>query len=145
MSLLDPTKKMSKSDTNKNNVIFLLEDISSVFLKIKNSVTDSEIPPKIYYDIKKKSGISNLLEILAAITKKEISILEKELDGMMYSEFKNIVFDNVSRFLYNLQKSYLVYRNDESYLKKIAKEGAIKARLKSEKFLKRVSSVIGLD
>ena len=52
MSLLDPTKKMSKSDINKNNVIFLLEDISSVFLKIKNAVTDSEIPPKIYYDLK---------------------------------------------------------------------------------------------
>lgn len=63
----------------------------------------------------------------------------------MYSEFKNIIFDNVSKFLYKLQKSYLDYRNDESYLKKIAKEGAIKARLKSEKFLKRVSSAIGLD
>lgn len=145
MSLLDPTKKMSKSDTIKNNVIFLLEDISSVFLKIKNAVTDSETPPKIYYDIKKKPGISNLLEILSAITNKKISILEKELDGIMYSEFKNIIFDNVSKFLYKLQKSYLDYRNDESYLKKIAKEGAIKARLKSEKFLKRVSSAIGLD
>ncbi|AYN24554.1 tryptophan--tRNA ligase [Buchnera aphidicola] len=145
MSLLDPTKKMSKSDTNKNNVIFLLEDISSVFLKIKNAVTDSEMPPKIYYDLRRKSGISNLLEILSAITNKKISILEKEFEGIMYSEFKKIIFDNISKFLHKLQKSYLVYRKDESYLKKVAKEGAIRARLKSEKILKRVSTAIGIN
>ena len=145
MSLLDPTKKMSKSDTNKNNVIFLLENISSVFFKIKNAVTDSETPPKIYYDVKRKLGISNLLEILSAITNKEIFILEKEFDGIMYSEFKSIVFDNISKFLHRLQKSYLIYRKDESYLKNIAKEGAIKARLKSEKILKRVFSAVEID
>lgn len=145
MSLLEPTKKMSKSDFNKNNVIFLLEDISSVFFKIKNAITDSEKPPKIYYDKEKKLGISNLLNILSAITNKEINILEKELDGVMYSEFKNIIFDNISRFLSRLQKSYLNYRKDESYLKKVARDGAIKAQLKSDIFLKRVCSIIGID
>lgn len=145
MSLLNPMKKMSKSDINKNNVIFLLEDISSIFFKIKNAMTDSETPPKIYYDVKKKSGISNLLEILSSITNKDIPILEKEFKGIMYSEFKNVVFDNISKFLEKLQKSYLNYRSDESYLKKIAKEGAIKARLKSEKILKNVFSAVGID
>ena len=90
-------------------------------------------------------GISNLLEILSAITNKEINILEKELNGITYSEFKNIIFDNISQFLCRLQKSYLNYRKDESYLKKVAQEGAIKARLKSEKFLKRVYSIIDID
>ncbi|CAL4325871.1 tryptophan--tRNA ligase [Buchnera aphidicola] len=145
MSLLEPKKKMSKSDMNKNNVIFLLEDISSIFFKIKNAITDSQTPPKIYYDKKRKLGISNLLEILSAITNKEINILEKELNGVMYSEFKNIIFDNISQFLRRLQKSYLNYRKDESYLKKVAQDGAIKARLKSEKLLKRVYSIMDID
>jgi tryptophanyl-tRNA synthetase len=40
MSLLEPTKKMSKSDDNRNNVIGLLEDPKSVVKKIKRAVTD---------------------------------------------------------------------------------------------------------
>lgn len=145
MSLLDPTKKMSKSDSNKNNIIFLLESISSVALKIQNSVTDSDLPPKIYYDTRKKRGISNLLEILSAVTYKDIDILSKELNGIMYSEFKKIVSENVCNFLSILQKSYFNYRNDENYLKKVAQDGAIKAGLQSKKVLKRVHSVLGMN
>ncbi|QCI22360.1 tryptophan--tRNA ligase [Buchnera aphidicola] len=144
MSLLEPNKKMSKSDINKNNVIFLLDDISSVILKIKQSMTDSEQPCRIYYDIERKPGISNLLEILSAITNKNIDILLKELQGIMYREFKDIVADSLSKFLYKMQKSYINYRCDESYLKKVVYEGAIKARLKSEKTLQNVCSKLGL-
>lgn len=144
MSLLDPAKKMSKSDANKNNVIFLLDSIPSVILKIKHAVTDSEKPSKIYYDSDKKPGISNLLDILSAITNKNMDILLKELDGVMYFEFKKIVADYLSKFLMQLQKSYINYRHDESYLKKIVHEGAIRARLKSGKFLKNIYSKLGL-
>lgn len=144
MSLLEPKKKMSKSDINYKNVIYLLDDIYSIAFKIKNAVTDSEIPSKIYYDIDKKPGISNLLEILSAVTHKDINILLKELEGVMYSEFKKIVIDYVSKFLNNLQRSYYNYRSDESYLKKIAYDGAIKAQLKSKKTLKNIYDKLGL-
>lgn len=144
MSLLDPAKKMSKSDVNKNNVIFLLEDVSSIILKIKNSITDSDNPPKIYYNNQKKLGISNLLEILSAITNKEINILEKELNGVLYGEFKNIVSDSLSKFLIKLQKSYINYRNDECFLIKVIENGAIQARWKAQETLKKIYSVIGL-
>ncbi|QCI24567.1 tryptophan--tRNA ligase [Buchnera aphidicola (Muscaphis stroyani)] len=144
MALLEPSKKMSKSDVNKNNVIFLMDDIPSAMLKIKNSVTDSDLPPKIYYNTQKKLGISNLLEILSATTKKTISVLEKELDGVMYSEFKKIVADSLSKFLSKLQKSYFSYRLDETYLKKIVFEGAIQAKIKSEETIKKIHSILGL-
>ncbi|QCI24039.1 tryptophan--tRNA ligase [Buchnera aphidicola (Macrosiphoniella sanborni)] len=144
MSLLEPKKKMSKSDINKKNVIYLLDDMHSIIKKINNAVTDSEIPSKIYYDIENKPGISNLLEILSAITNQDITILLKELEGVMYSEFKKIVIDSISKFLYNLQKSYNNYRCDETYLKKIAYEGAIKAQFKSKKTLKRVYDILGI-
>ncbi|AEO08304.1 tryptophan--tRNA ligase [Buchnera aphidicola] len=144
MSLLEPKKKMSKSDINYKNVIYLLDDIYSIKFKIKNAVTDSEIPSKIYYDIDKKPGISNLLEILSAVTHKDVKILLKELDGVMYSEFKKIVIDYVSKFLNSLQKSYYNYRSNESYLKKIAYDGAIKAQLKSKKTLKNIYDKLGL-
>ena len=41
MSLQDPTKKMSKSDTNENNVITLLDPPKMIEKKIKRSVIDS--------------------------------------------------------------------------------------------------------
>ena len=65
MSLLEPTKKMSKSDDNRNNVIGLLEDPKSVVKKIKRAVTDSDEPPVVRYDVQNKAGVSNLLDILA--------------------------------------------------------------------------------
>src|SRR5699024_1016785 len=74
--LMEPTKKMSKSNENKNNVIGLLEDIKAVEKKLKRAVTDSDDPPSIKYDIKNKPGVSNLLDILSAITEKPIAELE---------------------------------------------------------------------
>ncbi|ALD15461.1 tryptophan--tRNA ligase [Buchnera aphidicola (Aphis glycines)] len=144
MSLLDPTKKMSKSDVNQNNVIFLLENISSVVFKIKNCITDSEHPPKIYHNTNKKLGISNLLEILSAITNKEINFLEQELHGILYSEFKSIVAEALSKFLLKLQKSYIHYRNNEFFLQEIIEIGAVRARLKSQETLNKVFSAIGM-
>ncbi len=76
MSLLEPTKKMSKSDDNRNNVIGLLEDPKSVAKKIKRAVTDSEEPPVVRYDVVNKAGVSNLLDILAGVTGKSIAQLE---------------------------------------------------------------------
>ena len=66
MSLLEPTKKMSKSDDNRNNVIGLLEDPKSVVKKIKRAVTDSDEPPVVRYDVQNKAGVSNLLDILSS-------------------------------------------------------------------------------
>ncbi|QNS01710.1 MAG: tryptophan--tRNA ligase [Buchnera aphidicola (Pentalonia nigronervosa)] len=144
MALLEPHKKMSKSDHNKNNVIFLLENMSSVILKIQHAVTDSDKPPRIYYNKKNKPGISNLLEILSIISKKDISHLEKELENVTYSEFKNIVSEYVSNLLSKLQASYTKYRNNELYLKNILYDGAVRARSKSEIILKKIYSKLNL-
>ncbi|MGL4468361.1 MAG: tryptophan--tRNA ligase, partial [Plesiomonas shigelloides] len=70
MSLLEPTKKMSKSDDNRNNVVGLLEDPKSVTKKIKRAMTDSEEPPVVRYDVAQKPGVSNLLDILSGVTGK---------------------------------------------------------------------------
>ncbi|WP_422667419.1 tryptophan--tRNA ligase [Buchnera aphidicola] len=140
MSLLEPKKKMSKSDKNQNNTIFLLDTEESILLKIKNAITDSEKPAKIYYDIEKKSGISNLLDILSAITNKKISCLEKELEGMRYSEFKNILAITLCNFLSKIKDSYLYYRNNTVYLKEVAYNGSIQARLKADLTLNKIYS-----
>lgn len=143
MSLLDPTKKMSKSDDNRNNVIGLLEDPKAVAKKIKRAVTDSEEPPRVKFDIENKPGVSNLLSILSAITDKSIPELEAEFEGKMYGHLKNAVAEEVSSMLTQLQERYYHYRNNEELLNKILHEGAEKARAKAKETLEQVYQAVG--
>ncbi|AAP95170.1 tryptophan--tRNA ligase [[Haemophilus] ducreyi] len=143
MSLLEPTKKMSKSDDNRNNVIGLLEDPKAVAKKIKRAMTDSDEPPVIKYDQKNKAGVSNLLDILAAITGKSMVELEAEFEGKMYGHLKTEVADQVMAMLTGLQERYQRFRQDEALLEKIYRDGAEKARMRAKKTLDEVYKLIG--
>jgi tryptophanyl-tRNA synthetase len=143
MSLQEPTKKMSKSDENRNNVIGLLENPKDIEKKIKRAMTDSDEPPVVRYDIKNKAGVSNLLDILTGVTGKPIAELEKEFEGKMYGHLKTEVATQVIDMLTTLQAKYHQYRDDESYLFSIMQEGAEKARSKAEPTLKKVYDAIG--
>ncbi|MEA1063115.1 tryptophan--tRNA ligase [Apirhabdus apintestini] len=143
MSLLEPTKKMSKSDENRNNVIGLLEDPKSVVKKLKRAVTDSDEPPVVRYDIANKAGVSNLLDILSGVTGEPISALEQRFEGKMYGHLKGEVADAVSAMLSELQERYHRYRNDEAFLQKVMKDGAEKARARASDTLRKVYEAIG--
>lgn len=143
MSLQEPTKKMSKSDTNRNNVIGLLENPKDVEKKIKRAITDSDEPPVVRYDLNNKAGVSNLLDILTGVTGKTIAELEQEFAGKMYGHLKTEVAEQVINMLTTLQTKYHQYRSDENYLFAIMQEGAEKARSKAEPTLKKVYDAIG--
>ncbi|MFQ1004474.1 tryptophan--tRNA ligase [Gilliamella sp. CG22] len=143
MSLQDPTKKMSKSDENRNNVIGLLENPKDIEKKIKRAMTDSDEPPVVRYDLKNKAGVSNLLDILTGVTGKPVTELEKEFEGKMYGHLKTEVATQVIDMISQLQTQYHQYRDDEDYLFSIMKEGAEKARAKADITLKKVYDAIG--
>ena len=143
MSLLEPGKKMSKSDENRNNVIGLLEEPKSVIKKIKRAMTDSEEPPVIRYDVKEKAGVSNLLDILSGVTGKSIPDLEQHFEGKMYGHLKGEVADAVSTMLETLQARYHEFRNDEALLEKVMRDGAAKARAQASETLKKVYQAVG--
>ncbi|MBD8215554.1 tryptophan--tRNA ligase [Erwinia persicina] len=143
MSLLEPTRKMSKSDDNRNNVIGLLEDPKSVVKKIKRAMTDGDEPPVVRYDVKEKPGVSNLLDILSGVTGKPVTELEAEFAGQMYGHLKGAVADAVSGMLSELQERYHRYRNDEAFLEQVMRDGAAKARTQAQDTLKKVYEAIG--
>lgn len=89
MGLKTPTKKMSKSDNNKNNSIFLIDEDEVIKNKIINSLTDSE--NKVYFDIKNKPGVSNLLTIYSALKNITIEEAEEKLKKYDYKKFKEKV------------------------------------------------------
>lgn len=143
MSLLEPTKKMSKSDDNRNNVIGLLEDPKQVVKKIKRAVTDSDEPPVVRYDVVNKAGVSNLLDILSAVTGKSIDTLEQEFEGKMYGHLKGAVAEAVSDMLTTLQERYHRYRSDEAFLQSVMKSGAEKASQHARETLAKAYDAIG--
>ena len=107
MSLTDPTKKMSKSDPNPKSYILLLDDINVAKKKIKSAVTDSET--KIYYDVEKKPGISNLLTIYSALTDRTIDDIVEQYKDKSYAELKNDLAEVVGDFLTKIQEKYNYY------------------------------------
>ncbi|QQG52370.1 MAG: tryptophan--tRNA ligase [Candidatus Falkowbacteria bacterium] len=104
MSLLEPSKKMSKSDSNQNNCIALLDTPEAARKKIMRAVTDSGTD--IEYDLENKPALSNLLTIYAQLGNREIPRLVKDYRGKGYGEFKKDLADVVVKFLTEFQTKY---------------------------------------
>ena len=144
MSLQDPTKKMSKSDDNRNNVIGLLEDPKKILKKIKKAVTDSQEPPVVAFDVDEKPGVSNLLSLMSGATGRSIETLEQEFEGKMYGHLKVATGEAVVAMLEPLQERYRQIREDQAYLETVMKDGAERAQERAEKTVKAVYEKIGL-
>lgn len=100
--LLDPTKKMSKSDETGKGVIFLGDSPNIVAKKIMSATTDSL--GEINYDFNKQPGISNLLDILSALTDTPIKDTVAKYHGQtQYGPLKQDVAEAVKNFLTNFQ------------------------------------------
>ena len=143
MSLQEPTKKMSKSDDNQNNVVRILEEPKSIIKKLKKAVTDSDNPPVIKYDWENKPGVSNLLEILSACNGKSIDELVEQYKDSMYGTFKCDVGDALVAMLEPIQIKYKEIRADQGYLDEVLKNGAVKARERAQKTLDDVYKKVG--
>lgn len=143
MSLLEPTKKMSKSDTNPGNFIGLLEDPKKITKKIKRAVTDSDEQANIYFDIAQKPGVSNLLSLLSCTTGTAIADLVPEYEDKMYGHLKGDVAEAVVALLAPIQEKYHQYRNDQAYLDEVMHKGAEKARQRASTLLADVYQAVG--
>lgn len=100
--LMDPTKKMSKSDDTGKGVIFLTDDPDVAAKKIMSATTDDKA--SVNYDPTEQPGISNLLQILALLRGQPIDVVEAEFKSQeRYGDFKKVVADEVAAFLRDFQ------------------------------------------
>ncbi|WP_143156223.1 tryptophan--tRNA ligase [Caldanaerovirga acetigignens] len=142
MSLQEPTKKMSKSDENENSYILVLDSPDLIMRKFKKAVTDSEAV--IRYDEKAKPGISNLMNIYAAMTGRSFEEIEKEFEGQGYGAFKKAVAEAVIEGLRPIREKYRELMADKGYLESVIKCGATRAKDIASQTLKEVYDKIGL-
>ena len=142
MSLQDPTKKMSKSDSNPNAYISLLDEKDVIIKKFKRAVTDS-LNTVRYSD--EQPGIKNLINIYSCITGKKIEEIEKEFDGVGYGTFKEAVGDAVASSLMKIQEKYNEFSKpeNENLLKEIYTRGAEQASSIAKPKLKEVYKSVG--
>lgn len=140
MSLQDPTQKMSKSDTNENGYILILDAPDVIVRKIKRAVTDSggEVCRG-----DGKEGIENLMSIYSACLGKSMEDIESEFAGRGYGDFKAAVAEAVVETLRPIQEKYNDLMNNKDYLESVYKNGAEKASRAAYKTLSKVYRKVG--
>jgi len=141
MSLVEPTKKMSKSDPNQKAFITLLDEPKQIEKKVKSAVTDSEGIVK--YDKENKPGISNLLSIYSNLANLSIEEIEAKYEGKGYGEFKGDVAEVIIQTLAPIQEKYNELM-ESSILDEILDKGAEKANVVASKMVKKMENAMGL-
>lgn len=141
MNLVEPTKKMSKSDENPKGVIYLLDSENDIRKKIMSATTDSEMV--VRYDPENKPGISNLINLYAALSSKSVEEVENIFKDSNYGEFKGRVADLVIDTLLPIQKKYNELLNSE-ILDKVLEEGKNKTTIIAKEKYEKLKNVVGL-
>jgi tryptophanyl-tRNA synthetase len=126
MDLQSPEKKMSTTGATELGTVYVLDEPGQVLRKFKSAVTDSG---KDIVRSPEKAGISNLIEILAAVKGETPESVEKEYaQALGYAGFKEDVGRAVVEYLAPVRGRYAEIRADETGLERVLAQGAEKAR-----------------
>ena len=142
MSLSEPTKKMSKSDTNVNSFVLMNDDKDTIVRKFKRAVTDSE--GQVRFDRDAKPGVSNLMVIYSTFTGKSMEKIEAEFAGKGYGDFKMAVAEATADALAPVQAEYSRILADKAYVDEVLKNGAERAARIANRTVSKVYRKVGL-
>ena len=141
MDLQEPERKMSTTSASDAGTIGVLEDPGAIAKKFGRAITDSgnEIASS-----PEKPGITNLIDILAAVKGVEQGSIEREFEGAGYGDFKKAVGAAVIELLEPVQQRYEELRPDEAELDRLLAGGAEKARAIAAPVLAEVRDRMGI-
>ena len=139
--LVKPDKKMSKSDESGKGVIFLGDTPAVAAKKVMSATTDSV--GVINYDVVKQPGISNLIELSAALSDRPVDEVAKDYqDQAQYGALKQDVANAVQTFLHTFQ-ARLADVDEARLLKKLEQSEAAMNEVAGVT-LRRVQKAVGL-
>ena len=142
MSLAEPAKKMSKSDTNVNSFILMTDDKDTIVRKCKRAVTDSD--GCVRFDREQKPGVSNLMTIYGTFTGKSMDEITAEFEGKGYGDFKLAVAEVTADALTPVQAEYGRILADKAYVDAVLKSGAERAARLADRTVSKVYRKVGL-
>jgi tryptophanyl-tRNA synthetase len=123
--LQEPERKMSTTGGSEQGTVYVLDEPDAIRRKFRRAVTDSGTDIVRAPD---KPGVSNLIEIFAAVRGAEPEAIERELSGSGYGQLKTAVGDAVAEWLAPVRDRYAELRGDEAALEELLGAGAEKAR-----------------
>jgi tryptophanyl-tRNA synthetase len=141
MDLQYPERKMSTTGGSPQGTVYVLDEPTTVAKKLRSAVTDSGTEVLRADD---KPGISNLIEILAAVRGAAPDDVEREFDGAGYGAFKQAVADAVVAYLAPVRERYEELRGDQAALEAVLEQGAAKARAIASETLADVRQAMGV-
>ena len=141
MDLQAPEAKMSTTGGSEAGTVYVLDEPKAIGKKFRSAVTDSGAEVVRGPD---KPGISNLIEILAAVSGRSCEQVEKEHSGSRYGDFKIAVAEAVAGRLEPIRERYAEIRPDEAVLEQALGVGADKAREIAAATLEDVREAMGV-
>jgi tryptophanyl-tRNA synthetase len=140
MDLQDPTKRMSTTSGSEQGTVRLLDDPEVIRKKFRSAVTDSEREVRRGDD---KPGVTNLIDILSALTGEAPGAIETSYGDSGYGQFKADVGEAVVAVLEPIQARYHELRSDPGELLRLLAVGAEKARAASAPTLEAMYRAMG--
>ncbi len=141
MDLQAPEKKMSTTGGTEQGTVLVLDPPDTIAKKIRSSVTDSG---SVVLRGPDKAGITNLIEIMAAINGSTPEQIEQQFDGHGYGAFKTAVAEAVIDYLAPVRERYDGLRSDVAELEAVFGAGAEKARAIAAQTVADVRNVMGV-
>jgi tryptophanyl-tRNA synthetase len=140
MDLQEPTNKMSTTSGTPQGTVRLLDEPDVIRKKFKSAVTDSGSEVRRGDD---KPGVTNLIDILSALTGEAPDAIEARYEGSGYGQFKTDVGEAVVESIVPVQERYRELRADPRELQRLLARGAEKARDASEPTLEAMFDRMG--
>ena len=141
MDLQEPTRKMSTTLSSGQGIVYVLDEPDAILKKLRSAVTDSGSEIVRSPD---KPGVSNLIEILAAVRGQDPGAVEAEFAEARYGEFKTAVAEAVVEYLAPIRARYGELRADEGRLEAILAHGAAQAHAIARGTLADVRELMGV-
>jgi len=140
MDLQDPERKMSTTGGSELGTLYVLDEPATITRKIRSAVTDTGAEVR---RAPTKPGISNLIEIMAAVRQLPPEQVEAQFDGSGYGAFKSAVADALVEYLAPIRERYPKLRADEEGLEQTLALGAQRARAIAAETLRDVRAAMG--
>ena len=125
MDLQRPESKMSTTGGSAEGTVYVTDEPAAIEKKFKRAVTDSGSEVRRAPD---KPGVTNLIEILAAVRGDSPEAVEAELVDARYGDLKGAVASAVIDYLTPVRERYYELRADTGELERILADGAARAR-----------------
>jgi tryptophanyl-tRNA synthetase len=141
MDLQEPERKMSTTGSSEAGTVYVLDEEKAIRKKLGSAVTDSGTEIVRSPD---KPGVTNLIDILAAVRGVDHVEIERELEGAGYGDFKAAVAEGVVEMLTPLRERYAELRLDQAALEQVLAVGAEKARAIARPTMAEVRDRMGI-